>query len=332
MGKLLYAVNSVAVLGLLFAYLSPYVNPSITGFFAIFGLGYPFLIVANLLFFFMWLAFKPKYAILSGLFILLGFYPLKKTIGLNNQENSAKGLTVMTYNIGKTRVDFHHKGREKKIERFRKFVAKESPDIICIQERLPRHLKYYDEIFTGYKLHPSSDIGTAIYSKYPIVEAGNIPFNTKSHNATWADIKVNKDTCRIYSMHLSSNRVPNLTDNVKEVWEESKYILDKYNVHAKMRVEQLEEVLAHADRSPHPVIFNGDFNDVPQSYIYRMIAENYDDAFLAKGSGLAQTFKSRFVGLRIDYTFTDPSIQILDHDILDTDISDHFPVVTTLSL
>ena len=332
MSKLLYAVNTVAVLGLLFAYISPYVNPSTTGFFAIFGLGYPFIIVVNLFFFFMWLAFKPKYAILSGLFILLGFYPLQKTIGLSNQDNTAQGLTVMTYNIGKTRVDFHHKGREAKIERFRKFIEKESPDIICIQERLPRHLNYYKKIFTGYKLHPSSDIGTAIYSKYPVVNAGNIAFNTKSHNATWADIKVNNDTCRIYSMHLSSNRVPNLMDNVKELWDESKYILDKYNVHAVMRVEQLKEVLAHAADSPHPVVFNGDFNDVPQSYIYKMIADSYKDAFLVKGSGLAQTFKSRFLGLRIDYTFTDPTIDILDHDILDSEISDHLPVVTTLSL
>lgn len=317
---------------MLFAYISPFVAPSATGIFSFFGLGYPFIMVTNILFFFFWLAFKPKYALLPALFLALGFGAVKRTIGFNPAVDNQKGLTVMTYNIGKTRIDFHHKNRNEKIEAFRSFIQKEQPDVICIQERLPRHLKYYTKIFTGYELYPDSDIGTAIYSKYPILNAGNIAFNTKSHNATWIDIEAKGKKFRIYSMHLSSNRVPNLTDNVKEIWDESKYILDKYNVHAVMRVNQLKEVLAHAESSPYPVIFNGDFNDVPQSYVYKLIDEKYKDAFLEKGQGLSQTFKSRFLGLRIDYTFTDESVIILDHDILKTPISDHYPVVTTIGL
>ncbi len=318
---------------MLFAYISPYIDPAMTGLFSFFGLGFPFLLVINILFFFLWLAFEPKYALLPGIFLALGFGAVTRTIGFNPTVTDQEGLTVMTYNIGKTRIDFHHKNRDKKIAAFRDFIKKEQPDVICIQERLPRHLKYYKEIFIGYTLHPAADdIGTAIYSKYPIINAGNLAFDTKSHNATWVDIEVKDKKFRIYSMHLSSNRVPNLTDNVKEIWDESKYILDKYNVHAVMRTSQLKEVLQHAESSPYPVIFNGDFNDVPQSYVYRMIDEKYKDAFIEKGQGLSQTYKSRFLGLRIDYTFTDESVTILDHDIIKTPLSDHYPVVTTIGL
>ena len=316
--------------GLIFAYISPFVKPSTTWFFSFFGLGYPFLLVINILFVFIWLALEPKYALTSIIILALGFTSLQKAIGFN-KKNKEDGLTIMTYNIGKTRVDFHYKNRDKKIEKFRKFIKNTSPDIICLQERLPRHLKYYDKIFADYKLYPDSDIGTAIYSKYPIIKGGNLPFNTKSHNATWVDVKIDKQTFRVYSIHLSSNRVTNLTDNYKEIIDESKYILNKYNEHAVIRAEQLKRVLMHAAKSPHPVLINGDFNDVPQSYIYSLIDEDYNDAFTEAGRGLMQTFISRFIGLRIDFTFASPAIEIYDHDVIKTNLSDHYPVVTTIN-
>jgi len=332
--RFLYFINIIFAGALLLSYLSPFINPTSTGFFAIFGLGYPFLLISNVLMCLFWVVFKPKYALLSAAAVLIGFSPLRRTIGMSKSNPSKDGFSVMTYNIGKTRIDFHHKFKTKdqKVERFRQFITKSSPDIICLQERWPSHLKYYNKIFKGYKLYSRSDTGTGIYSKFPILNGGNLSFDTKSHNATWADIQIGKDTCRIYSLHLSSNRVPNLTDNVKEIWDESKYILHKYNHHAKLRVNQLDRVLSHAEASPHPVVINGDFNDVPSSYLYKMISDRYNDAFIEAGSGFAQTYRSRFIGLRIDYTFANPKIKILSHDILNSSISDHLPVVTRMTL
>ena len=331
MKKLFYAINTLAATGLIFAYISPYVKPSITWFFSFFGLGYPFLLVTNILFVFFWLAIKPKYALTSGLIIALGFIPLQKAIGFNKKSKET-GITLMTYNIGKTRLDFHNnKKRAKKIKRFKAFIKEEQPDIICIQERFPKHFEYYKKIFTDYNLYPNLNIGTAIYTKYPIVKGGNIPFNTMSHNGTWADLNIKGKIFRIYSIHLSSNHVNNLTDNYKDIIDESKYILSKYNQHAIIRAGQLKQILAHAAKSPHPVIISGDFNDVPQSYIYSMIDKDYTDAFRVAGRGLMQTYISRFIGLRIDFTFTSPNIEIYDHDIIKTNLSDHYPVVTTIN-
>ncbi len=320
------------MLALLLAYVSPYVPPKATWFFAFFGLGFPFLLVINALFFFMWLAFKPKYAVMSGLFLALGFGAIQRAIGFNPADTTSEGFEVMTYNIGKTREDFHYKDRQDKIDRFQRFIANRQPDIICIQERLPKHLDYYKQIFLGYNLHPNSETGTTIYSKYPFVKTGNLAFDTYSHNATWADIKIKGSIFRIYAVHLSSNYVPKLSDNVKEIWDDSKSILDRYNHHAIKRVDQLKEILAHAEQSPYPVVISGDFNDVPQSYVYRMISEEYQDAFTVCGKGLGQTFNSKFWGLRIDYSFASEEAKILDHKIVRSPISDHYPVVTTIAL
>ena len=331
--RILLFINIILAGALLLSYLSPFVDPSATGFFAFFGLGYPFLLIINVLICLFWIVFKPKYAILSVVAIILGFSPLKRTFGMAKSSPSTKGFTVMTYNIGKANYDLHRKkGRQEKIDRFSRFVSTSAPNIICLQERRAIYADHYKQIFANYNLVSSSKTGTAIYTQFPVVNSGMLAFDTKFHNGTWADLKIGKDTCRIYSLHLSSNKVPNLTDNVKEIWDESKYILDKYNHHAKLRVKQLDRVLAHAEDSPYPVVINGDFNDVPLSYLYQKISDSYQDAFLEAGSGLAQTYRSRFIGLRIDYTFTNPHIKILNHEILDSPISDHLPVVTTMTL
>ena len=331
MKNILYAINCLFAVALIFSYISPFIDPNITWFFSFFGLGFPFLLIANLLFILIWLLIYPRYAIMSCLLLVMGYSAITKTVGLNSQKKD-KGLSVMTYNIGNSRFELWKKKNTSAINRFRKFILDNNPDIICIQERHSKLLPQYEKIFEGYSLYPDSQLGTAIYSKYPIINQGNIPFNTSFHNATWADIKVGNKTIRIYCTHLSSNQVPNLTDNVREIWDETKFILEKYNHHAIKRVHQLRLLLAHAKTSPYPVVICGDFNDVPQSYIYAVVAKEYKDAFCESGTGLVQTLKGNFIGLRIDYTFTSDVLEILSHKVIETDISDHYPVMTTLGL
>ncbi len=334
----MYIINSIIATLLIFSYLSPFVDPSTTGFFAIFGLFYPLILFANILFIVIWLIVEPKKALLSTILIAVGISPLFKTIGFNTGSNDPQQTKVITYNIGKTRVDFKRKDKDKHINTFKTFIKNENPDIICVQERLRHHLDIYEDIFADYNVYPNSEIGTAIYSKYPIVNGGNMPFETIAHNATWADLLIHSDTIRYYSIHFSSNRITKLTGEMlenpdisnTEIWQDLQYILAKYNEHAQLRSKQMDQVLTHSLSSPHPVVISGDFNDVPQSYLYRKIKQNYCDAFMDCGSGMMKTFISFMPGLRIDYTFLDPKIKVLDHYTINTAISDHYPVVTMI--
>ena len=330
-------LNSVVAVLLVFAYISPFVNPGITLFFSIFGLFYPVILFTNILFVALWLVIKPKRALLSSVLILAGFGALNKTIGLNMSEESS-GIKVITYNIGKTRVDFSRKNRNKHIRQFKDFIAKSNPDIICIQERTRWHRDIYHDIFDSYHVYPDNELGTAIYSRYPIIDGGNMPFETVAHNASWADVKIEKDTVRFYSVHLSSNRITNTTAKMLDnpdptntkIWGDLRFIFTRYNHHAQLRSEQIERILAHADQSPYPVVISGDFNDVPQSYIYRKICKQYNDAFTEAGFGVMKTFVSVMPALRIDYTFTGKKFNVVDHYIINTTLSDHYPVVTIL--
>lgn len=328
--KLVYSFNVLAVVALLFSYLSPYVSPNTTRIFSLFGLGYSILLIVNLVFVVYWLIAKPKVAILSSLFILLGLSPLQKTIGFNKEKETHKGLKVMSYNVGGTHMKFSNKSKKGNIKAFKDFILLEQPDVVCLQERTKWQVKIFNDIFPNLESYPAEGLGTCIYSRYPIKNKGVLANDTPFNNATWVDILVEENLLRVYSLHLSSNKVTNLTDNVKEIWDESLYILDKYNEHSIRRAKQMDQILAHAKKCKHPLVITGDFNDVPQSYVYKMIASNYDDVFLEHGNGLAKTFRTRFPGLRIDYAFTDKRLSTLDHDIIKTELSDHYPIMTVI--
>jgi len=328
--KFLYALNVLAVVALLFAYISPYVNPADTRLFGVFGLGYSFILILNALFVIYWLIAKPKVALMSLMFIIFGFSSITNSIGFHKEKEIEGGLKVMSYNVGGTHLKFSNKNKKENIKAFKDFILLEQPDIICMQERTNWQVDIYKDIFPNFENYPDKGVGTCIYSRHPIKEKGVIANDTPFNNARWVDIEVNGKLLRIYSLHLSSNKVTNLTDNVKEIWDESIYILNKYNLHSIRRVKQMEQILAHAKKCKHPVLITGDFNDVSQSYIYKMIAKEYKDTFKEHGHGFAKTFHTRFPGLRIDFAFADKRIPVLDFDIVDTDLSDHYPIVTTI--
>ena len=328
--KLIYALNVLAVIGLIFSYLSPFINPSLTWFFSFFGLGYPILLILNVLFALYWLIAKPKVAFLSIIFVLMGVMPILRTIGFNKMKEVEPGFNIMSYNIGGTHLKFSNKNKAENIKAFKDFMLLNPADIICLQERVKWQIDIFNDLFPNHNSFPKKGLGTCIYSKHPIKATGSLANDTPFNNVTWADIELNKKLIRVYSVHLSSNKVKNLTDNVKEIIDESVYILDKYNEHAIRRAEQIDQVLKHAKQCPHPVFITGDFNDVPQSFVYRQISSQYQDVFLDHGYGMAKTYNSRMPGLRIDYAFADKRLKILDQDILKTNLSDHYPIVTRI--
>lgn len=328
--KLIYGLNVLAVVCLIFAYVSPYINPSLTWFFAFFGMGYPIILGVNVLFVLYWLIAKPQWALMSFLLISVGYKPLLRTIGFNKSKEVDKGFNVMSYNIGGTHHHFSAKNKTKRIKDFKSLINQTRPDVVCLQERKEWLIPIFDDIFKDYNTFTDPNLKTCIYSKLPIKDHGNITFGKEYHSATWVDVQFIDKIYRIYGLHLSSNKVPNMTDNINEILDESIFVLDEYSLHAGKRVDQLNTILDHAKTSPHPVLITGDFNDMPQSYVYRIINKNYNDAFVEHGCGVGKTQMTRMLGLRIDYAFANDKIEMTNHRILNSDLSDHSPIITRI--
>ena len=154
-----------------------------------------------------------------------------------------------------------------------------------------------------------------------------------------ADLKVNNDTIRVYATHLQSLQLGKADyariENVKagdSIIGSSKGILSKIKkgfTNRSIQVNMVKDVLAV---SPHPILFCGDLNDIPNSYTYRTVKGNMQDAFLKKGFGIGRTYSGLSPTLRIDYIFADKNFRIKQFNRIVKNLSDHYMLVADVEL
>lgn len=193
--------------------------------------------------------------------------------------------------------------------------------------------------------------GTAIFSKYPIIDTTKASLSFTKDDVTEslisADIAFNGDTVRIYTGHLQSfgfkqreySDISKIKNDPNERLDASKNIFRKMKYAFERRGEQADFIRKKLDSSRYPEIFGGDLNDVPNSYTYFAVKGDKKDAFINSNFGFGQTYYSFSSGLlrdlptlRIDYIFTDPRFKVLQCDRIPKVYSDHFPVVADVVL
>ncbi|MBI1228193.1 MAG: hypothetical protein GC192_23365 [Bacteroidetes bacterium] len=323
----------------LLAYLAPWVNPAKVWHLTFLGLAYPFLLFGNLGFAIFWALRRNRYALFSIGCILAGLGYLGDFFNLSSSEkttNNSAEIKVLTYNIASLGgYSWSRKQRKEKIEAdFESFIKEvEPPDLFCVQEgkgdelvgligktlKFPYHFRY---------------INTIIFSKFPILEKGNIDFGKTGNSCVWADVKTPKGTLRVYNVHLQSNKMSQTADKIatqghindKETWRNIRFVMRRYKNAVGIRAKQAQLVANHLAKSPYPVLLCGDMNDPPVSYVYKMLSKNLQDSFCEKGNGFCSTFAGNLPFLRIDYVLPSPKFRVMSHKVLTTRLSDHYPV------
>ena len=337
--------NVLIILTTFVAYISPYVSPEKIWFISLFGTAYPWLLLANILMIGIWIALKKKYFFFSLACIVMGWNHFNGFIGLHfgAEYPNGKTIKVMTYNAQKfpfIKAGYRIIDESKSKEVFRFLESKGKPEILCLQEVDDYHSEPLVNHFEFKDYYKIRYYGTAIFSKYPILEKGRIEFDIKVNSCLWADIQIDDEIVRVYSLHLQSNSVSNVTEKVmnegqlkeKETWSDIRTILGKFKRTTKIRASQSKIIAKHISESPYPVILCGDFNETPQSFAYRNISNNLKDTFKEKGLGIGSTYAGSIPALRIDYILTDEKFQVINNSILRKSYSDHYPVISTLSI
>lgn len=371
----LLGANILLIILFLFSCITPYLHPGKWWFTGFMGLVFPYLLGALLLFTLFWLVVSPRKSLYSIIALLLGYGNISSLVAFRlpqefPRQKDSTVLRVMDWNL-RYFVPFH-KARFNQDELLQNMdsilddIRTYQPDILCFQEffsdgenkkndalrKLTREMGYAYHYFSRDQVHWRTIIsGTAIFSRYPILQARKLPFPKSIEEGTestlFADILVGKDTVRVTTLHLQSFRfMPRdyqslgmIKNQQDKGLEESRKILRKMRNTFYLHGEQSDFVRRELDKSPHPLIVTGDLNDVPNSYAYLAIRGNGRDAFLEKGSGIGKTFtsaSSRFMGklptLRIDYIFTDPAIGTTGFTILRRQRSDHYAIMADLKL
>jgi endonuclease/exonuclease/phosphatase family metal-dependent hydrolase len=357
----IYFLNICAVGGLLSSYLSEYISPDKFWILAFFGLAYPILLIINILFVLFWLISWNRFIFVSLITILLGYnsllaiYPIRFSRQLPSPQAKIKIISFNVHSLyGNQRADSKQEIKSKVTE----FLAGQSADIICVQEfyaigedfsqtlsKFARsiHLDYYS--FKNYQEFNNKRKINAIatFSRYPIVNFGCFNLPGRSHYAIFSDIVINRDTIRVYNLHLESIRFGNddysfyshLTEpdqeEVTPIQEGSKRMLWKLRKAFIIRSKQVRTLSEHLASCPYPVILSGDFNDTPSSYTYHQLTKRLTDSFIESGNGLfSSTYAGKLPSFRIDYILHSDKFKSISYVTFSIDLSDHYPIATTL--
>lgn len=232
-------------------------------------------------------------------------------------------------------------------------LADINPDILCIQEFYTSEEKddfnnidtvkqilktaYYHSEYTT-TMRKFDHWGIATFSKYPIINQGKIVFNTTSNNiCIYSDIVVNKDTLRVYNVHLQSvsfSRRDNkfLEDVISEKKDaademaNSKSILRRLKRAFLKRTKQVEMIVLHMKTCPYKIIMCGDFNETAASYSYQKLSRYLKDAFIEKGLGFGRTYAGKWPKFRIDYILHDQALHCSNYKRSEETYTDHYPI------
>ncbi len=338
-------IINVFVAGFLFlVYLAPFVPPDVFWPLSFFGLSYPFLLLLNIFFLIFWLIQRSRNFLLSCLIILLGIGQLNSFVQFKGyRKDKGNGIKILSYNVNY--FSYNRKNKVFNSDNLVKYLKNSSADIICLQEvslsksgklsanglrEVLPNIKYYQlahSVWFG---------GPVTFSRYPVINFGEIRFANTSNMVLFSDIKINESqTIRIYNCHFQSFQIrpddytiietPTSGSNrlkMREIFELSHKLITAFST----RALQARTVAKHIKSSPYPVVICGDFNDTPWSYTYHTIKDNLKDSFIESGFGISNSYNGKLPSFRIDYLLHSSSYRSYNYKRDRVPYSDHFPI------
>jgi endonuclease/exonuclease/phosphatase family metal-dependent hydrolase len=358
--KFLLFLTFLACASLLISYLAPVADPSKYWVIAFFGLAYPILLLFALIFVIYWFVRKSKWVLLPLITIAVGWSVLNKNIGLRSHTRApmvkdTNTIRIMTYNVH----NFKRYGAKNDVStkhEILEIISSHQPDVLGIQEFYTKKQGQYDMLdsiqknlniayyyFEPFEGNAHESIGMAIFSRFPIVAHGLIPLSddkTSGNQCLYADIKKNNKIFRVYSVHLQSIRfdpedykyLDSVSHRGKTNMGATKRLGSKLKYAFIKRSEQVFKIRQNAADCTYPFIISGDFNDTPSSFSVNQMCKGLKNAFCEKGAGFGRTYNGDFPNYQIDYIMASPGFDVLDYDITQKKLSDHYPVCSDLLL
>jgi endonuclease/exonuclease/phosphatase family metal-dependent hydrolase len=236
-------------------------------------------------------------------------------------------LRILTYNVHSCIGS----DRRSDPTRIAEVIADCRPDIIALQELDIRRARtggidqahaIASHLNMAVHFHPALHVeeeqyGDAILTALPasLVKAGPLPSTGEPRGAIWVSVDVRGVELQVLNTHLGLSRRERLNQVASllgPVWLGSPYC-----------------------RSPRILV--GDFNAVPRSAAYRLLAGRMKDAYadLAPRKP-SPTFPARLPLLRIDHVFLEDTIEVLNVGVCRTGLartaSDHLPLIADIRL
>lgn len=329
--KIFRLIILIIHLGILFlllgSLLNAYVPPKIFPWFGLLSLGFPILIILYIILTVFWVFSWKKRAFVFMFAGLAFINPVKRWVNFSSEhKGDSNSIKIVSFNIRAGTM-----GKEEVLS----YLKAQNADVLLLQEdgglEYPT-LKDYNRtksngvlaILTKHKLSNEK----LIYSEDESVE---LPSGIQ------ADIEIKGKTYRFIDIYLYpfqfEKEMVKLDGNSEANEQKVKGVVKKLIPNFKKHQDQVKKIRQVIENSPYPVIVGGDFNSVPNSYEYYHLSEGLEDAFVTSGRGSATSFHDYKFPIRIDYVFYSKSLKAISYAVdRSVSISDHYPVITKLSL
>lgn len=351
----LWWLNVLAAVVFLITFLAPSVSPVISWIPALLAMTFVFQLAVHVGFLVWWFLFRRKRMLLSGALLVLGYGHVKDHVqffGRSGPEQpTVQEMKVLSYNV---RLFDLYNWSHNKEARDRIFVMlhREDPSILCMQEfynhergkddgfitkdSLMARWRFTDchDVYTAHSRY-GHHMGIATFSAYPIVKKGVIHFPDDLNNlCIWSDLVIKQDTVRVYNAHLASIRFGDedyrfMKDLAPDTDSDSlasggKRIAGRLKNAFIRRTTEVETIVRHMRKSPHPILYCGDLNDTPMSWGYHHLRDlDLEDAFVESGSGIGHTYIGAFPSFRIDHILHSGALTSWDFNTVADELSDH---------
>jgi endonuclease/exonuclease/phosphatase family metal-dependent hydrolase len=237
--------------------------------------------------------------------------------------SGAAQLRILTYNVHSCRG----RGGRPDPLRIADVVASAEPDVVALQEldvgrlrtggvdqahAIAEHLQVLAHFHPA--LHVDEEkYGDAILTALPsrLIKADQLPSFGEPRGAIWVEILAGNIRLQMVNTHFGLRR--------------RERMLQAMTLSGA-------EWLGSPACSRRPAVLAGDFNAVPRSGAYRILAEGLSKQALTIPA--RATFPARFPLLRLDHIFTNKFARIVRYDVIDTPLarsaSDHLPLLAVV--
>lgn len=357
---LLFLGNIMAMVALLMTMLAWVVPPSKTTFFSYLGIGFPIILVVNVLFALFWILFRrKKFLLVNVVIFILCWKPISTyfPVHFKTSEVPTDCIKILSYNV---RAFSYRKAADAQKDPMFDYIKSMDADIICFQEFMAKpddqrgnmiSLSQVNKIFSEYpyskyinlgEYHNKSGYGLACYSKFPITRAERLPLMENRYNGCVAfELEINGKKVLLMNNHLVTNGI---TGEDKELYRQlttshDRETLERVSRNMKARLgaayrsreKDVNFIVDYIGKQQYDaLIVCGDFNDTPISYAYAKMKGDLTDAYANTGLGQGITYNANKFWFRIDYIMHSDEFESYNCEVGDKKYSDHYPVTTYL--
>ena len=242
-------------------------------------------------------------------------------------------LKVMTWN-----VHCSNGAESVRQRRVAGLILETDADFVLLNEYHQKHCLVMDSILrTRYpyteECQSHQRCGDIFYSKHIMSNTGRLKLLRRRGliRPIKATIALNEDSVQIFGVHMASNHYEESI--LEKEFNDVSFYYKRYKAAQEKRCIQAQFTKATVMDSKHPIIVMGDMNDFNCSApLDTLMSCDLKDAWWEGGNGYGATFHDGWMRLRIDYILHSKELKLESIKVIETDLSDHNPVMAGFSL